>query len=73
MSRYILALHAGHNASAVIGDEEGLRFAIQEERLTGEKNYWGFPVRSIQACMNAVGATATDIAAVSAASASPRT
>jgi carbamoyltransferase len=52
MSKYILAIHAGHNASALIGTQDGVLYAIQEERLTGEKNYWGFPERSIQACLD---------------------
>ena len=64
MSRYILALHAGHNSSALIGDETGIQFAIQEERLTREKNYWGFPKNSIAACLEAVGASPSDLACV---------
>lgn len=51
MSRYILAIHAGHNASALIGDENGVVYAVQEERLNGEKNYWGFPEKSVLACL----------------------
>src|SRR5215472_2526490 len=61
MGRYILGLHAGHNSSAVIGDRSGLLFAIQEERLTGEKNYWGFPKNAINACLEAVGAGPKDL------------
>lgn len=64
MSEYILAVRAGHNASAAIGDSRRLRFAIQEERLTGEKNYWGYPSKSIEACLSAVGATPADLALV---------
>ncbi len=64
MSDYILALRAGHNASAAIGNRQQLRFAIQEERLTGEKNFWGFPSRSITACLEAVGASPADLALV---------
>jgi carbamoyltransferase len=64
MKSLILALHAGHNASAVIGDESGLRFAIQEERLNGEKNFWGFPRRAIKACLDAVHASPRDLACV---------
>jgi carbamoyltransferase len=60
MGRYILAIHAGHNASALIGDPSGIRHAVQEERLNGEKNYWGLP----RACMKAVGARPEDLAAV---------
>ena len=64
MKPFLLALHAGHNASVCIGDAGGLRFAIQEERLTGEKNYWGLPRNALRACLEAVGATPADIAAV---------
>lgn len=64
MSDLILALHAGHNAAVAIGDKNGLRFAIQEERLRGEKNYWGFPDRAIEACLKHVGARPEDVADV---------
>ncbi len=62
MTKYIIGVHAGHNASAAIGDTEGnLIYAAQEERFNYEKNYWGFPVKSIRACMDYVGAEASDI------------
>ena len=64
MSDLILALHAGHNASACIGGPDGTLFAVQEERLTGEKNYWGFPERAIRACMSHANARTEDIAAI---------
>ena len=64
MSKFILGLHAGHNAAACIGDESGIRLAIQEERLTGEKNYWGYPRRAIDFCLQHVGATPRDLAVV---------
>lgn len=62
MTRLLLALHAGHNASAAIGDESGLVYAIQEERLRGEKNYWGFPEQALRDCLRHVGATPRDLA-----------
>ncbi len=61
MSRYILAVHAGHNASALIGDPTGVIYAIQEERLNGEKNYWGVPRLALRACLQKVNATARDL------------
>lgn len=64
MSRFILAVHAGHNASACIGDETGLLYAVQEERLRGEKNYWGFPRHAIADCLAFVGAKASDVAEI---------
>jgi carbamoyltransferase len=57
-------MHASHNASACIGDASGLIYAIQEERLTGEKNYWGFPRLSIKACLDRVGILPEDLLAV---------
>lgn len=64
MKRYLLTLHAGHNASAVIGDASGILHAVQEERLTGEKNYWGLPRRALRACMEAVNARSADLVTV---------
>src|SRR5687768_9515614 len=51
MVNYILAIHAGHNASALIGTPNEVLYAVQEERLTGEKNFWGFPEESIKECL----------------------
>ncbi len=64
MSSYILAIHAGHNACALLGDESGVVYAIQEERLTGEKNYWGFPEKSIEECLRIRRLQPTDIDSV---------
>jgi len=58
---FILGLHSGHNASASIGDESGLIYAVQEERLRGEKNYWGTPTQAMHACLRHVGATPSDL------------
>jgi len=58
---YILGLHAGHNSGVCIGDASGVIYAIQEERLCGEKNYWGFPKLSIQSCLDYVGASLSDV------------
>lgn len=55
MSKYIVAIHAGHNASALIGTEDRILYAVQEERLTGEKNFWGFPEMSIKHCLSQAG------------------
>lgn len=61
----ILSVRSGHNASACIGSDGRILYGIQEERLNGEKNYWGFPKLAIQACLQAVGAKASDVEAVS--------
>lgn len=64
MSNFILGLHAGHNASACIGDESGLLLAIQEERLNGEKNYWGFPKLAVKACLDRAGIGPRDLKSI---------
>lgn len=64
MSKFILGVHVGHNASACIGDADGLHFAIQEERLNGEKNYWGFPEKAIRGCLAHVGASVQDVKSI---------
>lgn len=65
MKKYILGVHPGHNAAAIIGEQHsGVEYAIQEERLNGEKNYWGFPVKSIQACLDHAGIQANEVAQV---------
>lgn len=47
----ILGIHDGHNASACLIEDGEIRFAIQEERLTNEKNRSGFPKKSIELLM----------------------
>jgi carbamoyltransferase len=64
MSDLILTLHAGHNASAAIGDRSRILYGVQEERLRGEKNYWGFPSKSIEAALREAGAKPSDVAAI---------
>jgi len=44
-----------------VGDASGVIYAIQEERLCGEKNFWGFPKLSIKACLNSMGASLSDV------------
>jgi len=39
----ILGVHDGHNASIALLEDGEITFAIQEERLTDVKNYFGFP------------------------------
>ena len=64
MGELILGLHAGINAAAAVGDADGVRYCVQEERLTGEKSYIGFPGQAVTACLKHLGATPADIAAV---------
>jgi carbamoyltransferase len=51
-----------------LGDESGVLYAVQEERLTGEKNYWGFPFKAVKAALDFAGASPADITAVAHAS-----
>lgn len=64
MGELVLGIHGGHNAAACIGDGHRIDYAMQEERLTGEKNYWGFPKRAIRDCLDFMGASPSDVAAV---------
>ncbi|HVE94936.1 MAG TPA: carbamoyltransferase N-terminal domain-containing protein, partial [Acidimicrobiales bacterium] len=61
MPRYVVGVHDGHNASAAILKDDELLFAVQEERLVHSKNYYGFPHRSVTACLEAAGVTAADV------------
>lgn len=47
MTRYILGIHDGHNASAALLGDGRLLGALQEERLTGVKNQGGIPRAAI--------------------------
>jgi len=58
----ILGLNMFHaDASAAIVQDGKVLFAIAEERLNRVKHYAGFPALAIQACLNAAGATISDI------------
>lgn len=58
---YTLGIHDGHNAAAALLADGALVFAIQEERLTGHKNHYGFPARAIQQCLRFAGIQAADV------------
>ena len=51
MPAYVLGIHDGHNASACLLADGEIVFAVQEERLVGEKNFAGFPAQSVTACL----------------------
>ena len=44
----ILGIHDGHNASACLLEDGKIKWAIQEERLTNEKNRGGFPEKAVK-------------------------
>jgi len=47
----ILSIHDGHNASVGLFENGQMIFAIQEERLTRIKNYFGYPKKSVELVM----------------------
>lgn len=55
MPSYVLGVHDGHNGSAAILKDGNIVFAIQEERIRGQKNYSGWPEKAIEACLAAAG------------------
>ena len=44
----ILGIHDGHNASAALIIDGKLKCAIAEERLSRQKNHYGFPEKAIK-------------------------
>ncbi len=63
-----LGIYDGHNASAAVFRDGRIHTAIQEERLTGVKNYFGLPEKAVLASMAAAGARPEDFDAVCVAS-----
>src|SRR5437588_8943324 len=58
----ILGLNMFHaEASAAIVKDGEVLFAIAEERMNRIKHYAGFPSLAIKTCLDAVGATITDV------------
>lgn len=47
---FVIGINNGHNASIAVAYDGEIVFAINEERLRNEKNYFGFPVRSLAYC-----------------------
>lgn len=50
MSIY-LGIHDGHNSAAALFIDGKIEYAMQEERLTGVKNFFGFPEKSVNAIL----------------------
>lgn len=58
----ILGLNMFHaDASAAVIVDGEVKFAIAEERLNRHKHFGGFPALSVKACLDAVGATISDV------------
>lgn len=67
MTRYVLGIHDGHNASAALVADGRIVSAVQEERLSRVKNQWGYPDRAIARVLAIAGIdldTVDDIAVV---------
>jgi carbamoyltransferase len=63
---YILGVWDGHDAGAALLDGESGRIvcAVNEERLTRRKLEVGFPVRSIEACLEEGGISVADVSQI---------
>jgi carbamoyltransferase len=57
----ILGIHDGHNSSACLLVDGKIQYCLQEERLTGIKNYAGFPAQSVRAILKAANINLADI------------
>jgi carbamoyltransferase len=58
----ILGLNMFHaDASAAIVLDGEIKFAVAEERLNRRKHFGGFPALAVKACLDAVGATISDV------------
>ena len=64
----VLGIHDGHNASVCLVEDGKIKFAIQEERLTNEKNKCGFPFQSIKKTLEYLNLNIEDIDYVAMAS-----
>ena len=49
-----LGIYVGHNASAALMCDGKIIFAMQEERFTNSKNFYGYPLKSIEHCLEYV-------------------
>ena len=64
----ILGIHDGHNSSACLLINGDVKFAIQEERLSRIKNYWGIPELAIKNCLKSHKLSIKDIDLIAIAS-----
>lgn len=63
-SEIILAVHAGHNASAAVMRDGVVTTAVLEERFCRKKNYVGYPFRAIEYCLEKEGVRGCDLSRV---------
>ena len=65
---YVLGIHDGHNSSAALLKNGKLVGALQEERITRNKNEVGYPRKSIDALLRIEGITPENICKVALSS-----
>lgn len=62
---YILGIQCiSHDSSAALIKDGKVIFAIEEERLSGEKHTSAFPLLSIKSCLSFAGITISDVEAI---------
>lgn len=57
----VLGIHDGHNASVALVEDGELLFALQEERPTNVKNFFGFPEKALKIALRERKLTPRDI------------
>jgi len=57
----LLGIHDGHNSSACLFSDGEILFAIQEERLTNIKNFFGLPIKCIKLILKKFNLSPCDI------------
>ena len=58
---YILGFNSTHDSSAALVKDGEIVCAVEEERFTRQKHYYGFPEHSIEACLKAGGIEFKDL------------
>ncbi len=60
----VLGVHTGHDAGAALVRDGKIVAAVNEERLTRKKLYWGWPTLAIPEVLRLAGVSARDVDAV---------
>ena len=58
---YILSIHNGHNATAALAKDGQIIACVSEERVVNQKNFLGFPAKSIAKVLAMAGITAQEL------------
>ncbi len=61
MSRYIIGVHSGHDASACLMKDNRILYAVEKERLTRRKHDSGDPIECIEYIIDAAGLKPSEI------------